>query len=121
MLRKLVNRETRMIKRRVFIKAGWRASLKQSEQPNAQAGLSYRPGRLTCHVSQFMAADERHSTRILMDPRLAWRDLVEGEFSIRETPGTGETIFLEPQVHELAARLSEVLNKVNITPSVRAH
>lgn len=82
-------------------------------RPNTLAGLSYAPKSLGCDVIQFIAAGERHSTRILDDPRLGWREFTQAEFTVCETPGEAAAIFRKPHVRELAVRLRSLLDRVN--------
>ncbi len=115
-LRKLFRRKAAMVRRRLLIGAGLKRvvePLEKRKHPNWQAGLSYEPKPVACDVIQFIAAAERHSTRILPDPRLAWNEFTRGRFTIRETPGAADAIFKLPHVQELAALLSEALNGVN--------
>jgi len=55
----------------------------------------------------------RHSTFILDDPRLGWREFVQGEFTVRKAPGNATEIFNPPHVRELAAQLRALLDGVN--------
>jgi hypothetical protein len=62
-------------------------------------------------VVQFLARDEKVSTRILEDARLSWRDLCGGDFEVHTVEGDHETLFLEPYAKGLAAELDRVLQR----------
>lgn len=87
--------------------------------PNAQAGRSYVPKPLSCDVAQIIAAGEHHSTRILDDPRLGWRDLVRGTFEVAETPGPADAIFKRPYVRDLALVVASLLDKLDTTQKAK--
>ena len=87
---------------------------------NRQSGRSYNPRALTCNVIQFIAAGERHSTLILDDPRLGWREFSQAEFTVCKTPGRADEIFKQPHVQELAAQLRALLDRVNAPLAVRS-
>ena len=115
-LMRLFRRKANVLERRLLIQAGLKHAVEPLEQlrhPNTQAGLSYEPKSLACEVIQFIAADERHSTLILDDPRLGWREFARGKFSVRKTPGTAAAIFEQPHVRELALDLRVLLDGVN--------
>ena len=102
---------------RVLVSAG----LKKLIEPlapnyfrNQRAGRAYVPKKLECDVVQFLAADERHSTLILDDPRLGWHAMVGRGFSVREVPGTADGIFKPPNVSTLASRLRAFLDLANL-------
>jgi len=81
--------------------------------PNVLAGRRYHPKPFACDLVNIIAAGENHSTEILSDPRLAWKDLAQGSFAFREIPGRAEAIYRQPGVRDLAARIAEVLDAVN--------
>ncbi|MGD0578715.1 MAG: AMP-binding protein, partial [Bryobacteraceae bacterium] len=102
--------------RRLLMRAGLKRvvePIEKSDHPHIQAGRSYRAKRLDCEVVQFIAGDEPHSTLILDDPRLGWQEFTQGEFTVRRTPGRAAAIFKPPQVKELAAQLSTLLDRFN--------
>jgi hypothetical protein len=80
---------------------------------NERAGRAYVPGKLACKVVHFLASDELHSTLILDDPRLGWRDVVGGGFSVRHVPGVADGIFRPPNVSELGSELRSLLDREN--------
>jgi amino acid adenylation domain-containing protein len=113
----LFRRKAAGLKRRLLMRAGLKRVVEPVERreypaihPNTQSGRSYAPKAFSCNVVQFIAAGERHSTLILDDPRLGWRELTQGEFTVRETPGKAAEIFKPPHVRELAAQLRVVLD-----------
>ncbi|WP_321475252.1 AMP-binding protein [uncultured Paludibaculum sp.] len=69
-------------------------------------------------VVHFLAGSEPTSTQVLEDPRLGWRDLCQGSFTVHTLAGGHLTMFKEPHVADLAARLSEVLGTVNTSDSL---
>ena len=109
----LARRKARDAGMRLFRLARPRSSGKlplEPEHPNVWAARVYTPqphhGRVTC----FLAADEPHSTQILDNPLLAWREFVHGEFEVRHTPGRAAAIFRHPHVRHLAGQLRRVLD-----------
>jgi len=115
-LRQLFERKKQAATRRVLVSAGmqsWVDGAEQLDLRNERAGRAYVPGGLECKVVHFLAADERHSTEILDDPRLGWRDSVGRGFSACSVPGLGDAIFHPPYVGELAQRLRAELDEVN--------
>jgi hypothetical protein len=115
-LRRLIRMRIVVLWRRLLIRAGLKRAvepLEKSDHPHIQAGRSYRAKPLACGVVQIMAADEPHSTTILDDPRLGWREFTQGAFTVRRTPGRAAEIFRQPQVKELAAQLNKLLDSIN--------
>jgi thioesterase domain-containing protein/acyl carrier protein len=80
---------------------------------NIRAGRSYDPKPLCCNVVHFIAADEQHSTLVLDDPRLGWRDQVGEGFSVQRVPGRADAIFKEPNATELARQLRALLDGIH--------
>jgi acyl-CoA synthetase (AMP-forming)/AMP-acid ligase II/thioesterase domain-containing protein len=80
---------------------------------NERAGRTYQPKPLHCKVVHFLAADEAHSTLVLDDPRLGWRDYVGPGFSTESVPGIADGIFKQPNVPELASKLRDLLDGVH--------
>jgi acyl-CoA synthetase (AMP-forming)/AMP-acid ligase II/thioesterase domain-containing protein len=114
----LLKRKTQAVTRRRLVAAGLQSVVEPMEpiiRRNERAGRSYEPKQLRCNVVQFIAADERHSTLILDDPLLGWRDQVGAGFSSQRIPGKATEIFKEPYVHELALQLSSLLNAASAT------
>ena len=96
------------LERRVLLAAGGQKvvePLEPLESRNQRAALAYVPGRLDCDVVHFLAAGQHHSTLILDDTRLGWRDMVGRRFSTCKVPGIAVGIFRPPHVTELAAQL----------------
>jgi thioesterase domain-containing protein len=111
-LRVLFGYKFRALKRRTIFGAGLRGLIEPRGEfgaRNKRAAMAYAPGRLACDVVHFFAADEFHSTRILDDPRLGWREFVDGRFSVRHVPGIADGIFKPPNAAILAAGLREAL------------
>jgi acyl-CoA synthetase (AMP-forming)/AMP-acid ligase II/thioesterase domain-containing protein len=80
--------------------------------PNVRAMAAYRPRRLDCAVTQFVATAEFHRTEILDCPLRAWREYAGSEFDLQETAGPAEAIFRYPHVRTLAEKLREVLGRI---------
>ncbi len=115
-LRQLFERKKQAATRRALVSAGMQSWVDEAEHldfRNTRAGRAYVPGGLACKVVHFLAADVRHSTQILDDPRLGWRDAVGSGFSSCNVPGVANAIFHPPFVAELALRLRAELDKVN--------
>jgi len=81
--------------------------------PNARAGRNYDPKPFACDLVQFIAAGERHTTEILDDPRLGWRDLAKAKFTVESVEGASDALYRPPYVAGLAARINSVLDGVN--------
>jgi len=114
--RKLFRRKRQALTRRALVTAGMQAMVEPIERielRNERAGRAYAPGKLHCDVVHFLAADQHHSTVILDDPRLGWRDVTGPGFSIRKVPGVAEAIFRPPNVGELASQLCVLLDTAN--------
>jgi hypothetical protein len=99
---------------------GWRRSAdmglpmtRKRTCSNVRAGRTYEPKPLHCKVVHFLAADEAHSTLVLDDPRLGWRDHVGPGFSTESVPGVADGIFKQPNVPELASKLRDLLDGVH--------
>jgi amino acid adenylation domain-containing protein len=73
----------------------------------------YAPKPIDVPIAQFIARDEAISTRILEDPRLAWRELCSGEFHVHRVSGSHGTLLAEPLALDLAGVLSGLLRRVN--------
>jgi thioesterase domain-containing protein/acyl carrier protein len=73
----------------------------------------YIPKPIDVPIAQFIAQDEVISTRILDDPRLAWREMSRSEFHMHRVRGSHGTLLGNPQVLELAPILRELLRQVN--------
>jgi hypothetical protein len=76
---------------------------------------SYNPEPLAVSVAHFVAQEEALGTRILrkmVDSRLGWRELCQGEFWLHRVRGSHSTLFLETHAMDLAAELSEILRKI---------
>ena len=115
-LRGLLRRRMVVARRRLLMRTGLRAAiepLEKQDHPNMLAGRSYYPKPLACDVVQFVAADEPHSTIILDDPLLGWREFTLGVFTVRKNPGRAAAIFKPPCVRSLAAQLRTLLDGVN--------
>ena len=72
------------------------------------AGL-YAPKPIDTAVVQFMAEDEAVSSRVLEDPRLAWRELCRGDFQVCRVPGNHVTWLHEGNARQCAASLTGVV------------
>jgi acyl-CoA synthetase (AMP-forming)/AMP-acid ligase II/thioesterase domain-containing protein len=91
--------------------------LEQVTHPNHRAAANYRPSKLGCKVVQFISAGEHHSTEILDDPRLGWREFAH-DFEVRKVPGKAAELFVEPNVGALAAGLRELLDSIETPRAV---
>jgi amino acid adenylation domain-containing protein len=81
--------------------------------PNVQAGRLYNPKPFACHLVQIAATGASHSTEVLDDPRLGWRDLATASFHMVEVEGVGEDLYRQPLVAKLAAHIDSVLDTIN--------
>ena len=73
----------------------------------------YAPGPIGIPVVQFIAQDEPVTTRLLDDPRLAWRELCPEGFQVYYLPGTHESALLRQYAEHAAATLNELLGAAN--------
>lgn len=73
----------------------------------------YVPGPIGIPVVQFIAEDEPMTTRVLDDPRLAWRELCQGGFHVHHLPGTHNSALLRQYAEQAAAALNELLVPAN--------
>jgi len=116
--RSLFRRKKQALTRRALVAAGMQAVVEPREPidiRNERAGRAYAPGKLRCNVVHFLAGDQHHSTVILDDPRLGWRDVTGPGFSVRKVPGVADAIFKPPNVGELASQLRALLDGANST------
>jgi hypothetical protein len=115
-LARLVKRKAEAFTRRRLVATGLKSVVDWTdgdEYANICAGRSYTPKRFSGNVVQFLAAGEAHSTLVLDDPRLGWRDSVGERFSVRRVSGRADAIFKQPDVGELAFLFSALLDGVN--------
>ncbi|HVO98345.1 MAG TPA: AMP-binding protein [Bryobacteraceae bacterium] len=115
-LKDLFRRKREAITRRALVSAGMQKMIAPGQRLDCQnegVGRAYVPGPLACEVVHFLAADERHSTEILDDPRLGWRDVVGSRFSVCKVPGIADGVFKPPAVTELASQLRDRLDHAN--------
>ncbi len=111
----LLKKRAQAVSRRRLVGIGLKSMVEPIERracKNERAGRSYEPKQLRCKVVQFIAGDELHSTLVLDDPRLGWRDQVGAGFSVQRVPGIADGIFREPNVPELASQLRALLDGV---------
>ena len=119
-VKELVAKKLYGVKRRLLIGSRFQDSILTGEHPNTQALRSHVPKLFRGEVVHFIAADEAHSTLILDDPRLGWREFVKGEFIAVKTPGIALGIFEPPNVRQLAAQMTAQLSGVNAKKSFAA-
>jgi amino acid adenylation domain-containing protein len=79
-----------------YAEAHWEALMKHIPQPY--------DGHFTLFRSQYQPL-------LTLDPSLGWRNLARKGMTIKEIPGTHETMFFEPHVHDLARHVTESLNE----------
>lgn len=109
----LFGKKIKALGRRRMLAAGVKPLAEPIDCRNHTAGRSYRPKPLNCKVVQFIAADAPHSTLVLDDPRLGWRDQVGKAFSVQEVPGISDEIFRDPNLARLASQLRVLLDSAN--------
>jgi thioesterase domain-containing protein/acyl carrier protein len=90
--------------------AGWRTK-KEAPSAGVIAARMYVPQPIQADLAQFMAQDQPVSSRILEDPRLAWRNLCTGHFQVYLIPGDHVTWLQEPNAKTAALRLTEALQR----------
>jgi len=119
LLTNLFRKKARSLVNRALVSAGMRAVMEPAGQislRNVRAGRAYVPRKLNCDVVHFLAAEERHDTLILDDPRLGWGELTGSGFSTRKVPGIADGIFKPPYVKELASQLRSCLDLADSRP-----
>jgi thioesterase domain-containing protein len=104
--------------RRRFFRTGLRGTIAQVETPgfnrNFAAARSYVPGLLNARVVQFIAAHEPHSTQVLDDPRMGWRESIVGEgFSVVEVPTLATEMFKPPYTSDLARLFKRIVFSID--------
>jgi hypothetical protein len=72
-----------------------------------------RPVHFQVRQLRFWTGDERHSTRMLDDARLGWRDFTLGGLDVRSARGMHDSMFAEPHVQHLACQLAALLAPLN--------
>jgi len=77
------------------------------------AGRLYAPRPFPGKAVAFLAGDERHSTRVLDDARLGWRDFTLDGLDVRSARGMHDSMFAEPHVQHLACQLAALLAPLN--------
>ncbi len=86
---------------------------------NGAAGMlvtvarQYAPKPINADVAQFIAREEPVGSRVLEDPRLAWRKLCGGRFQVYRVPGDHVTWLQEGNARKAAERLIEALELQN--------
>jgi acyl-CoA synthetase (AMP-forming)/AMP-acid ligase II/thioesterase domain-containing protein len=80
---------------------------------NEVAGRTYAPGPFPGKAVVFLAGDEQHSTRVLGDARLGWRDFALGGLDVLKVAGTHDSMLAEPHVQHLACQLTALLDPLN--------
>jgi thioesterase domain-containing protein len=86
--------------------------LKHVEAANLRAMQSYEPQVYPGRVTLFRAAKQPAGNGY--DPTLGWRGLASGGLDIQEVAGYHSTIAVEPQVKDLAAKLTASLNRAHV-------
>jgi thioesterase domain-containing protein/acyl carrier protein len=84
---------------------------RSTKELNGMALWEYVPRELTIPITQFIAADEPISTKVLDDPRLGWRDIARGGFEVRRVRGGHNSMLDADHAGELAAELESILEQ----------
>jgi thioesterase domain-containing protein len=79
---------------------------------NEAAAKVYIPAPFSGKLVVFLAGDEEHSTRVLDDSRLGWRDFAMGGFDVRRAQGMHNSMFCEPHVGEIARQLEALMQPI---------
>jgi oxalate---CoA ligase len=114
--KKLIGKKRQAITRRALVSAGMHSIIEPIEPlelRNERAGRAYKPSRLDCDMVHFLAADEVHSTRVLEDARLGWRDFAGAGFSVARIPGAGDDILKPPNVSQLGREFRSFILRVS--------
>lgn len=108
---RLAARKTTSAARRALFRSGLRTPAVPEElyDGNVTRARVYSPGVLSAKVVHFISASEQHSTLILDDPRLGWRDRVRGEFEVRAIHARANSFFVEPAVSQLGREVRSLL------------
>ena len=98
--RKILGKTERRIAR--FELTNLAPPVKDVERWQQRSACMYVLKRIDIPIVQFIAQDEPISTRILDDPRLAWREIVHGEFHLHRVSGSHGTLLGEERAPEVA-------------------
>jgi acyl-CoA synthetase (AMP-forming)/AMP-acid ligase II/thioesterase domain-containing protein len=98
---------------RAAARAGLESPLAGNGPAKEVAGRLYAPRPLGVKAVAFLAAGERHSTRVLDDIRLGWRDFALGGLEVRSVAGMHDSMLAEPHVQNLARQLAALLDPLN--------
>jgi len=92
------------------VKTVGRLMKRETANTGVTAARMYVPRAISADLAQFKAEEQAVSSRVLEDPRLAWRGLCRGRFHVYRVPGDHVTWLQEPNVQVAAARLTEALD-----------
>jgi acyl-CoA synthetase (AMP-forming)/AMP-acid ligase II/thioesterase domain-containing protein len=117
-----VLRHLRWLKRIFFRRVGGRASRalsavgsdallagRERRELNGMTLGEYVPAALTAPIVHFIAKDEPVSTKVLDDPRFAWREFALGGLELRTVAGDHNSLFTADHAPALAAQLEPLL------------
>jgi acyl-CoA synthetase (AMP-forming)/AMP-acid ligase II/thioesterase domain-containing protein len=115
-------RHLRWLRRIFFRRVGGRASRalaavgsdallagREEKELNGMALGEYVPASFTAPIVHFIAKDEPVSTKVLDDPRLAWREVACGGLEVRTVAGDHNSLFTADHAPALAAQLEPLL------------
>lgn len=84
---------------------------RREKELNGMALWEYVPRDFPAPMAQFLAADERISTKLLDDPRLGWKEFARGGLELRTVRGDHNSMFAAAEAPLLAAQLAGVLER----------
>jgi hypothetical protein len=115
-------RHLRWLRRIFFRRVGGRASRalaavgsaallagREEKELNGLALGEYVPAGFTAPIVHFIAKDEPVSTKVLDDPRFAWREVAFGGLEVRTVAGDHNSLFTADHAPALAAQLEPLL------------
>jgi acyl-CoA synthetase (AMP-forming)/AMP-acid ligase II/thioesterase domain-containing protein len=117
-----VLRHLRWLRRIFFRRVGGRASRalaavgsaallagREEKELNGMALGEYVPAAFTAPIVHFIAKDEPVSTKVLDDPRFAWREVAFGGLEVHTVAGDHNSLFTADHAPALAAQLEPLL------------
>jgi thioesterase domain-containing protein len=94
----------------------WRSDPMLISLIHAQAASLYKPQPYSGRIALFLSAESQRRN----DPRLMeWENVATGDLEVHEVPGDHLTIFKEPYIQILAARLKSCLEQAQAKSNLR--
>lgn len=85
--------------------------MRKIEETNLKAAQNYRPSTYPGRVDFFRAEIQKRGA--YPDPNVGWDGVEIGEFVVHDIKGHHGNLLFEPQVSDVAAILSDLLEELN--------